>query len=55
MNKKQVEKSRALLGNEPVDMLLQVHKDAMWILENMGMGCKQPEMQKVFQQFEKEG
>ena len=55
MNKKQVEKSRALLGNETVDMLLQVHKDAMWILENLGMGCRQPEMQRTFQQFEKEG
>jgi len=55
VNKKQIENSRTLLGNEPVDMLLQVHKDAMWILENLGMGCKQPEIQKIFQQFEKEG
>jgi len=55
VDKKQIKNSRALLGDEPVDMLLQVHKDAMWILENLGMGCKQPEMQGIFQQFEKEG
>ena len=48
MNQEQVEKSKALLGKEVVEMLLQVHQDALWILENLGVGCKQPEIQQVF-------
>ena len=36
-------------------MLLQVHKDALWILENLGVGCVQQEIQAVFQSFEAEG
>jgi len=51
----QVEKSRSLLGNETVDMLQRVHEDALWILENLGVGCKQPEIQKAFQAFEAQG
>ena len=55
MNDKQLEKSKSLLGEETVNMLLRVHEDALWILENLGVGCKQPEMLQAFQQFESEG
>ncbi|MCF8081774.1 MAG: trimethylamine methyltransferase family protein [Deltaproteobacteria bacterium] len=55
MNDKQLEKSKSLLGDETVNMLLRVHEDALWILENLGVGCKQPEMLQAFQQFESEG
>lgn len=55
MNNKQLEKSKSLLGDETVNMLLRVHEDALWILENLGVGCKQPEMIQAFQQFESEG
>lgn len=44
-----------LLGGSTVEMLTQVHKDALWILENLGVGCKQPEMQEVFRRFESDG
>ena len=36
VNQDQVEQSKALLGKEAVEMLLQVHQDALWILENLG-------------------
>ncbi len=36
-------------------MLLQTHQDALWTLENLGVGCKQPEMQDVFRRFEPDG
>jgi trimethylamine--corrinoid protein Co-methyltransferase len=55
VNREQTEKSRALMGEETVEMLLQSHLDALWILENLGVGCKQPEMQDVFRQFEADG
>jgi trimethylamine--corrinoid protein Co-methyltransferase len=55
VNKEQIERSRSLLGTDAVEMLLQVHQDALWILENLGVGCKQPEIQQVFHQFEGEG
>ncbi|MDY6861844.1 MAG: trimethylamine methyltransferase family protein [Thermodesulfobacteriota bacterium] len=55
MNKEQIEESKSLLGKGAVEMLLQVHKDALWILENLGVGCRQQEIQKVFKQFEAEG
>ena len=55
MNKEQVEKSKSLLGEDAVQMLIQVNQDAMWILENLGVGCKQPEIQEVFRQFEADG
>jgi trimethylamine:corrinoid methyltransferase-like protein len=55
LNKEQVEKSKSLLGKDAVQMLIQVNQDAMWILENLGVGCKQPEIQKVFRQFEADG
>ncbi|MCD6225071.1 MAG: trimethylamine methyltransferase family protein, partial [Deltaproteobacteria bacterium] len=55
MNIRQVDKSKLLLGNNTVEMLFQAHKDALWILENLGVGCKQPDMQEAFQKFEAEG
>jgi len=55
VNEKQVEKSTSLLGKDAVEMLLQVHQDALWILENLGVGCSQPEIQEVFRQFEADG
>ena len=55
MNNRQLEKSKSLLGQNTVEMLFQVHKDALWILENLGVGCKQPEMRQAFQQFEADG
>jgi len=55
MNQKQIETSMRLLGGSTVEMLTQVHKDALWMLENLGVGCKQPEMQEVFRRFESDG
>jgi len=55
VNDKQKEKSIRLLGQETVDMLLRVHEDALWILENIGVGCKQPGMQEAFRRYENEG
>jgi trimethylamine:corrinoid methyltransferase-like protein len=55
MNTKQVETSRNVLGSPTVDMLLQVHEDALWMLENMGVGCAQPDMLAAFQQHEDSG
>jgi len=34
VNKKQMDKSRSVLGRDTVEMLLRVHDDALWILEN---------------------
>jgi trimethylamine--corrinoid protein Co-methyltransferase len=55
MNTQRLEKSKSLLGNKTVDMLLQVHEDGLWILENLGVGCKHPEIQEAFKKFEAEG
>ena len=55
VNIRQVDKSKLLLGNNTVEMLFQAHKDALWILENLGVGCKQPDMQEAFKKFEAEG
>jgi len=55
VNPLQIETSTSLLGKSTVDMLLQVHQDAFWILENLGVGCKQPDMLKAFQKFEEDG
>jgi len=55
MNEEQKSTSISLLGNDTVEMLLQVHHDAMWMLENLGVGCKQPETQAVFSKFEADG
>ena len=55
MNEAQAERSESLLGKNIVDMLLQAHEDALWMLENLGVGCKQPEIQDVFRKFEADG
>jgi trimethylamine:corrinoid methyltransferase-like protein len=55
MNQEQVSRSQAVLGHSAVEMLLQVHQDALWILENLGIGCKQPEMQETFRKLESKG
>jgi len=52
---KQLEESKTLLGDETVEMLLKVHEDALWMLENMGVGCKQPEILEKFRKYENEG
>lgn len=51
----QIEKSKFLFGEKTVEMLLQAHADALWILENLGVGCKQPEMINAIRRFESEG
>ena len=55
MNQEQVSLSKAVLGDSAVEMLLQAHQDALWILENLGIGCKQPEMQEIFRKLESKG
>ncbi len=47
--------SRTVLGDGTVDMLTHVHGDALWILENLGVGCLQPDLQAAFRPFEAEG
>ena len=51
----QLRRSIGLLGKNTVDLLLQVHEDSLWVLENMGVGCKQPEIQAAFRQHEPDG
>jgi len=55
MKEEQLSKSVSLLGNDTVDMLLKVHDDAMWILENLGVHCKQPQIQGAFRKHEADG
>jgi trimethylamine---corrinoid protein Co-methyltransferase len=55
VNNKQIEESNKLLGDQTVEMLLKVHQDALWILENMGVGCKQPDILELFKNYEKDG
>lgn len=55
MNTDQMETSKSLLGPQTVDMLLQVHEDSLWMLENMGVGCTQPDMLAAFQAHEADG
>ena len=55
LNNAQVEKSKSLLGDAAVEMLLKCHTDALWTLENLGVGCKQPEIQQAFKKLEAEG
>lgn len=33
-------------------MLFQVHEDALWILENLGIGCHNPEIFEMFKKYE---
>ena len=55
LNKEQVKKSQSLLGNNTVEMLFQADQDALWLLENLGMGCKNRHIQEAFAPFEAEG
>ena len=55
MNQDQIETSKELLGAATVNMLMKVHEDALWILENVGVGCKQPDMLDVYRQQEADG
>ncbi len=55
MNLDQMEASKALLGQDTVDMLMKVHDDALWMLENMGVGCKQPDMLDAYRPYEADG
>jgi trimethylamine:corrinoid methyltransferase-like protein len=55
MNSEQIEQSTGLFGKQTVEMLMQVHQDALWMLENIGVGCRQPDIQNVFQKFEDKG
>ncbi len=55
MNPDQVETSRSLLGPSTVDMLFKVHEDALWLLENVGVGCRQPDILDAFRQYEADG
>jgi len=55
VNSAQIEKSRSILGEGTVEMLLQSHLDALWMLENLGVGCRQPEIQQVFEALAAEG
>ncbi|MDY6881413.1 MAG: trimethylamine methyltransferase family protein [Desulfatiglans sp.] len=55
MKEEQVQISQSVLGKDTVDMLFQVQRDALWILENLGVGCKQKDLQDVFREFESAG
>jgi trimethylamine:corrinoid methyltransferase-like protein len=55
LNEKQIVISKTLLGETTVEMLFRAHEDAKWILENLGVGCKQPEIHAVFRRFEADG
>jgi trimethylamine--corrinoid protein Co-methyltransferase len=55
MNSEQIEQSTGLFGKQTVEMLMQVHQDALWMLENLGVGCRQLDIQNVFQKFEDKG
>ncbi len=55
MNKEYIKISKSLLGENTVEMLLQVHQDSMWILENLGVGCRQADIQEAFKKFEADG
>ncbi|MGD8563910.1 MAG: trimethylamine methyltransferase family protein [Desulfarculaceae bacterium] len=55
MNQKQLDESKARLGEATVEMLLRTHQDALWMLENLGVGCKQPDMVEAFRPYEASG
>jgi trimethylamine--corrinoid protein Co-methyltransferase len=55
VNEGRIKISKSLLGEDIVDMLFRAHEDSLWILENLGVGCRQPEIQNVFRTFEKDG
>ncbi len=55
INHAQVSISEALLGTETVEMLRRTHEDALWMLENLGVECRQPEIVMAFRRHEEEG
>jgi len=55
MRQDRIDISTAKFGRETVDMLRQTHEDALWILENLGVRCRQPDIQAVFRIQEAEG
>lgn len=55
LNYRPLDRSETVLGRDTVSMLLQVHEDALWILENLGVGCKQPEILTAFRKYEADG
>ena len=55
MNQTQVEQSKSLLGEDTVEMLMLTHQDALWMLENLGVGCRQPKILEAFQPYVEDG
>jgi len=55
VKKEQIEKSKALLGEDTFEMLIRVHEDAIWMLESLGVGCTHPVILKIYEKFEEEG
>jgi len=55
VKKERVEISKSLLGEDTVEMLFQVHEDALWTLENLGVGCKQPDILDAFKEYMEDG
>jgi trimethylamine:corrinoid methyltransferase-like protein len=55
VNQEQLKTSEKAFGKDTVEMLLKVHDDALWILENLGVGCKQPQILEAFKEKEGEG
>jgi len=54
-NTDQLAKTTNLFGQHTVDMLSKVHEDALWILENLGVGCKQKDIQQCFEKYSEQG
>lgn len=55
MNLEQVKRSTQLFGADTIEMLNQSSEDAFWILENLGVGCKQADMIDAFKPYEEQG
>jgi trimethylamine:corrinoid methyltransferase-like protein len=55
MNQDQIKASTAIIGAATVEMLMQVHDDALWMLENLGVGCQQPDILEAFHRYEADG
>ncbi|QTA80926.1 Trimethylamine methyltransferase family protein [Desulfonema limicola] len=55
MNIAQVKKSESLFGTQTVEMLKLSHEDALWMLENLGVGCSQPDILEGFRRYEADG
>lgn len=55
MNQDQVMETKSVFGEKTTDMLFKVHEDALWMLENMGVGCRQPYITEAFRRYESMG